>query len=149
MDGMDKVTAHLSFDYRGQSHEMSAELVLADCLWSSADGVLDAPRLIADANGVDVWSYEFEIMQQSEVWFDDAQGLASVFVQDGRFDAAGYRAAWQQQVDAMLSPEWHALIAGNADWHVRLQQAIRQAWLQGYAAGRADADPVAKTPENR
>lgn len=154
---MDKVNAHLSFDYRGQSYQMSAELNLSDYSSQIDDCdpdvplavLLDVPQLIAQAHGVDVWSYEFEIMQQSDIWYDNAQGLAAGCVRDGSFDLAAYRAAWQQQVDVTLSPVLDRLCALAGAGTAEVRQAIRQAWGQGYAAGRADADRAARMPESQ
>ena len=172
---MDKVNAHLSFDYRGQTYHMSAVVNLDVCFCQS-DGrdaqvpsavplevLLDVPQLIAQANGVDVWSYEFEIMQQSDIWYDNGQGLAAACVHNGRFDLSAYLAARQQQVEVMLSPVFDSLRAlaatgvlgteaiGEVQQAVRhaWRQAVRHGWRQGYAQGRADAGQAARTPENR
>jgi hypothetical protein len=39
---------------------------------------------------LDPYSYAFEVMQQSELYFDNATGLAGEYLQDGCFDFQAY-----------------------------------------------------------
>lgn len=53
--------------------------------------------LLARSNNLDLYSYEYEMLQAEEMVFSNAQGLAKAFLNDGYFDFEGFEQAWHEQ----------------------------------------------------
>ena len=49
--------------------------------------------IIARHNSIDLYSYEYEMMQAEPITFSDPTGLAVAFVAEGNFDTTGYSKA--------------------------------------------------------
>ncbi|MCW8830969.1 MAG: hypothetical protein OQK32_05540, partial [Gammaproteobacteria bacterium] len=53
--------------------------------------------LLAQSNNMDLYSYEYEMLQAEELVYSDAQGLAKAFLNNGYFDSEGFEQAWHEQ----------------------------------------------------
>lgn len=82
------------FDFRGETH--TPELVL-DLDEMIAREEPDYHLLLANANGIGLYSYEYEVLESSELDFSEATGEAVGFLRDGRFDFEGFRKHCEMQ----------------------------------------------------
>lgn len=127
-----QIRAHMQFDFRGRTHALSACIDLER--WMHQGGSFDAVELLADANGIDRYSYEFEVMQQSEVHFDAPDGAGQedvqAFLQAGSFDAVGFARWW---ADRRLEATLAALLPDGLDAAQRppVLAALQRAYLLG------------------
>ncbi len=142
----EQVTVHAEFDYRGKTHQVSAVIAL-DVLLQSGEYDFNVLGVLAAANGIDPYSYEFEVMQQAELRYDDAQGLAAKFVQAGQFDVLGYAAARHRQgcEAQLLRLAQPALGLCGEPQRETVLAALRQAFVLGWDAALR-ADPAARSP---
>ncbi|MGZ8256516.1 MAG: hypothetical protein ACXW1C_01735, partial [Gallionella sp.] len=88
---------------------------------------------LAVENGIDTYSYQFEVLQEEDIVFSHPQGDAADYLHDGQFDFARYASAHQS--DELFAP-LQAIAAremGVADLaaHPQLQQALLCAYQLG------------------
>jgi hypothetical protein len=77
------------FSFKGETFKPTTILDLGQLI--KKDGLIpDLHHMLAAHNDVDTYSYAFEVMQQSELYFDNATGLAGEYLQDGCFDFQAY-----------------------------------------------------------
>jgi len=90
-----KITASIHFCFKGQHHTPSIELDLDEPM-KSAGHLPDFYSMIARANGYDMYSYEYEMMQAEDIQFSQAQGMVADFLLDGRLDIPAFEKAWRE-----------------------------------------------------
>ncbi len=87
-----RVRVSAVFSFRGETHEPELVLDLDDFMDAGKD--LDALYpLLAAANGIGAYSYEYEVLEMAPLHFNRPEGLAADFVADGRLDLEGLRRA--------------------------------------------------------
>jgi hypothetical protein len=113
------------FDFRGKS--LSPQVTVDLDLQMEQQGHLsDFKLMLARENGIDLYSYEFEVMESLPIVVRRATGLAEQFSLQGVFDAEGFEARWrvlkeQQQIEAVAleyldretleqNPQWQAAL---------------------------------------
>lgn len=90
------VVASVVFYFKGERYAPSMLLDL-DELMRRAGGLHNLHHHIAVANGIDAYSYEYEVMQAEDIHFAQPQGLAVEFLHEGEFDIEGFAASWHEQ----------------------------------------------------
>ncbi len=83
------IDAHLEFSFKGESFDLAMTLDL-DTMLEKYISMPTLHTVLAVENGIDTYSYMFEVMQEEEIRFDNAQGLAADFLVDGVFDLDGF-----------------------------------------------------------
>ncbi len=124
------------FDFRGQTFRPMARVDL-DRLVEAGDELPDYHQLLATENGIDLYSYEYEVLETSELVFAEARGLAADFLEAGRFDFTGFRQRWLEQKELELL----ALIARKhlGSEALTQQPGLREALQEAYQLGRGSA----------
>lgn len=99
-----RIDALVEFSFKGETYTPSATIDLDAAM--DADGRLpDLHRAIALANGIDTYSYLYEVMESHDIAFANAVGTAAEFLVDGHFDSAAFEQRWQtEQKLAVLRP---------------------------------------------
>lgn len=128
------IDAHIEFSFKGETYTPFATIDL-DSLLEQGGTLPDIHVLLAERNGIDTYSYLFEVMQEEEISFSNAQGLAADFLTDGSFDSEAFAARWQEngvisRLEAIATRE---LGIDRLEQHPQ----IREALLQAYRLGRA------------
>ena len=125
------IRVSLVFSFKGETLSPSAVLDL-DAL-ASLETAPDFHSLLARQAGIDTYSYAFEVMQQAELHFSEASGLAVAYLHDDRFDFTGFAAAYRQS-----GPSYHlqeiasrVLAIDNLDDHPEIREALLQAYQLG------------------
>lgn len=129
---MNSIDAHIEFSFKGEDYEFSSTLDLDHVL----EKYLALPSLhvvLAVEHGIDTYSYLYEVMQEEEIHFDNAQGLAADFLIDGVFDMAGY-AAQRDQSQAFISLQAIALQEMGIE-DLEQQPRLKNALLRAYQLG--------------
>ncbi|MEQ1668480.1 MAG: hypothetical protein ABL868_08515 [Sulfuriferula sp.] len=85
------VEVYTEFDYQGVLHIPTTVLDL-DAHIKSLDDVSVIPVLLAKANRIDSYSYQYEILLDSQLCYANATGLAADFLVGSDFDFAGFLA---------------------------------------------------------
>lgn len=79
------IDVSIHFSYQGKNYAPSLQVDL-ELLLEKSKQLPSFYQLIAQANNIDTYSYLYEVMQQSDILFTNAQGLAANFLSDNQFD---------------------------------------------------------------
>lgn len=87
------IKAQIFFSFRGKPYSPELEINL-DQLLEAGQDLSRLHEQLAQANGIDTYSYEFEVMESCDIEFSDATGLATGFLsKTGEFDLEGFSQA--------------------------------------------------------
>jgi hypothetical protein len=130
------VRARVSFSFKGETYDLDAVIDLDRCLGEPGEAP-DFHRMLAQAAGVDSYSYLYEVLESHEIAFSEATGVAARHCHEGRFD-------WKRfEQDVAGERDWPVVraiaesIMGTRDWDAA--PALKAALLAAYRAGRSDA----------
>ncbi len=90
------ITASIVFCFKGETHKLSVDLDI-DNIMNEGAALPELCALIAKVNNVDLYSYEFEMMQAESVIYENAQGLIADYVIDEALDFAAFEILWKEQ----------------------------------------------------
>lgn len=88
------ITYSIPFSFKGKTFSPRCTLNLDEHM-----GFGSIPCLythLANENRIDVYSHEYDVMMMGDLVFEEAEGLAAEFVQDGHFDSEGFQAKWNE-----------------------------------------------------
>ena len=88
-----QITAKVEFSFKGDVFSPSAIIDL-DQVMAQQDPQPSFHLMIAQENAIDTYSYLYEVMEQAEVIFTDAQGIAAEFLNDGSFNLLALQEVW-------------------------------------------------------
>ena len=133
------VRARLSLSFKGETYELDSVIDLDRCLDESGEAP-DFHRLLAQAAGIDPYSYLHEVLESHEIEFSDATGVAVRSCRDGGFDWA------QFELDRREDQDWRVaravaeriLAARDLDADPDLKAALLAAYRAGKTSGAAD-----------
>ncbi len=127
-----KLTATIRFCFKGQTHEPSIEINLAEYMKHS-DNYPDICMMIARANNFDMYSYEYEMMQAENITYSDASGLVANYITDGALDFGAFEQAWQKKYRLMKLSEIakKLLSIDELEQHPEIKQALLEAYKLG------------------
>jgi hypothetical protein len=130
------IRAHVAFSFKGETYELDSVIDL-DRFCGEPGAAPDFHRLLAQAAGIDPYSYLYEVLESHEIEFSNATGLAARSCRAGRFD-------WRQfEQDLAEERDWPALkaiaepILGARD--LDAEPALKAVLLAAYRAGKASA----------
>ncbi|MBL7005397.1 MAG: hypothetical protein ISR69_15370 [Gammaproteobacteria bacterium] len=126
------VTVSAEFFFKGV--KLTPSLVLDCDLYLTREAKLPPLYpLLARANNMDLYSYEYEILQAEQLHFSQAQGLIAKFVHEEVLDEQGFVEAWiLQKVDEHLQEiATNHLQIENIKTHPELYQAMYSAFQYG------------------
>ena len=88
------IRVQVIFSYQGVKYSPSSVIDL-DSYLEKNESIPAYFHLVARDNNIDIYSYQYEVMEVAELHFSDAQGLAQNFFQDRSFDMDGFKSEWQ------------------------------------------------------
>jgi hypothetical protein len=130
-----QLTASVVFYFKGERHAPTIQLDL-DELMRRRGNLDNLHHTIAVANGIDPYSYEYEMLMAEEIQFEQPEGVAVEFLHDGQFDVESFKAKWQeQQVMAAVRPiAEHCIGVTDLNTKPKLKAALIAAYLAGKAS---------------
>ena len=128
------IRAHITLSFKGETHNLDAVIDL-DNYPADPEEAPNFHLLLAQAGGIDPYSYLYEVLESDDIEFSDATGLAAQCCHEGGFDWAEFAQKrredgdWQavRRIAEPLLPA-HAL---DGD------PALKAALLAAYRAGKA------------
>ncbi len=125
-------TACIEFSFKGEDFRYAASLDL-DALLLQYDSFPAIAPLLAKIHHVETYAYLYEVMEESDVTFVHAQGIAADFVRDGVFDAQALAAQWGNLKVLLPLQKIAQQILGISDLkaHPDLLTALKLAYQQG------------------
>ena len=127
------IEINVQFDFKGETYRPSVTLDLD--LQMERYGMLpDLHQLLARENRIDPYSYQYEVLESSELAFANATGLAADYLDNGRFDIERFQEQWHAQKHLGLLQEIAREHMGIDD--LSSQPALSAALLAAFAAGK-------------
>ena len=127
-----RITIQVDFSFKGETYHPILQLDL-DSLMIEFGHLPDLHAHLAKRNGIDTYSYLYDLMCAHEVVFSSAMGLAVDFLHGEDFDIAGFEKAWREQHElarlAAIADEHMGIT--NLVQHPELQQALLAAFRYG------------------
>jgi len=126
------ITASIEFYFKGEKHSASIELDLDQHMQST--GRLPALYpLLARAINLDLYSYEYEMMQTETIMFSAAKGLVANHIDEGLLDIDAFESAWQESVaiEKLQTIAQQNLSIEDLQQHPELKNALLEAYRLG------------------
>lgn len=127
------ITARVEFSFKGETYDLSLQIDL-DALLSKHPSLPPLHDLLAREHHIDRISYLYEVMQEAEIEFSNAQGMAADFLRDGHFDQLAFASHREEhKITLLLQPIAQREL--NID-DLTQHQAINKALIQAYKMGK-------------
>ncbi|MCP4992796.1 MAG: hypothetical protein GY934_03270 [Gammaproteobacteria bacterium] len=97
--------------------------------------------ILATENGIDTYSYLYEVMEQADVQFDNPRGVAAECLVDGHFDIPTMERRWREYrvLEQLQTLAGQALGVDDLEQNPELKQVLMSAYELGrQAAGKSD-----------
>jgi len=126
------IEAHVEFSFKGETHSLRSTIDL-DQLLALYDELPSFHELLAKQHGIDTYSYLFEVMQETEIEFSNAQGNAEKLLLGGGLNLEALAAHWQDlRILYLLQPiAVRELGIADLNQHPNLKNAMIQAYHLG------------------
>ena len=133
------VRARLSLSFKGETYALDSVIDLDRCLGESGEAP-DFHRFLAQAAGIDPYSYLHEVLESHEIEFSDATGVAARSCRDGGFDWAQFEQDRREDQDwrVVRAVAERILAARDLDADPDLKAALLAAYRAGKSSGAVD-----------
>jgi hypothetical protein len=131
-----QITAKVEFSYKGEVFTPSTIIDL-DHSMAQQDLLPSIHRMIAQKNKIDTYSYLYEVMEQAEIIFTEAQGIAKDFLSDSGFDFSAFQGALCETRYDQMCQEIAAEEMGVDD--LDKYPGLRNALIKAYEIGKKDS----------
>jgi hypothetical protein len=127
-----RVRVSATFSFRGETLRPEMVLDLDRMPLENLDAATLYPMLAA-ANGIDPYSYEYEVLEVTPLEFDRPEGLVGDFLENGQLDLEGLRQALATQALETRLQEIAKSHLGidDLDEMPGLKSALMAAWRAG------------------
>ncbi|MDH5611223.1 MAG: hypothetical protein OEY66_02045 [Gammaproteobacteria bacterium] len=126
------IVISVEFFFKGQKLSPSMVIDLDAHIQSKNDLQSLYPQL-ARSNNIDLYSYEYEILQAENLVFSDAKGLAKSFLSEGTFNIDAFERALHEQnvIEAVSGVARSILSIDDLDTEPVLKTALIEAYKLG------------------
>lgn len=126
------VKVQIKFSYKGETYSPEATIDF-DAYLQKNQEIPPFDLIVASANGIDTYSYLFEVMQMGEYLFSDAKGAIADFIEDNRIDLEGFTQKWQELmvIEQLTEIAKQQLSIDSLDQEPALKKALMQAFQLG------------------
>ena len=134
----DRITLSIRYSFKGETREPSVTLDL-DRAMREEGRLPDFLRALAGANGIDPYSYDYEMLPHGDFRWSGAEGLAAECLRDGHFDPACFEQRWRERerLEALRAIAREHLDVDDLDAEPGLRAALLEAWRRGRASARS------------
>ena len=129
------IDAHIEFSFKGEIHALTSTLDL-DQVLDKFITLSSLHQVMAVEHHIDTYSYLYEVMQEAEIHFNNPQGSATEFLNNGVFDLDGYIAnrGESSMMDTLQAIALQELSIENLEQHPQLKSALTRAYQLGMEA---------------
>jgi len=138
-----RIAIRVEFHFKGKRHAPGAEINLDDIMerHSTLPPLHD---IIAEKNGIDSYSHEYDVMLMEDVRISHAEGFVSEHILDGVLDIQGFERQWlemklERVLQAIADKHLHL---ENLDQHAGIRAALLEAYRRGESSGRTRPRPA-------
>lgn len=130
------VRARLECSFKGEAHDLDSRIDLDNC-GAEPGEIPDFHRLLAQAAGIDTYSYLYEALESHDIEFSEATGLAARCCREGRLDWLEFERLRRDERDMGVLRAIAEQTLGIVDLDAReeLKAALLAAYRAGMAAG--------------
>ena len=134
-----RITVSLPFSFKGETFNPKCTIDLDEHM-QTFESLPCLYTHIANENGIDIYSYEHDVMMMAEMEFEAVEGMAAGFIQDSHFDIEGFEKEWKKRKGHKLIQEIAEQRMNIADLedHHDLKAALLDAYEAGIKDGRAE-----------
>jgi len=131
-----QITANVEFSYKGDVFTLSTIIDLDNSM-AQQDLLPSIHRMIAQENKIDTYSYLYEVMEQAEIIFTNAQGLTTQFLSDTHFDFSAFQGVLRETRHDQMCQEIAATEMGVND--LDKYPGLKSALIKAYELGKKDS----------
>ncbi len=126
------IDAHIDFSFKGETYSLFSTIELNKFLEPGAS-LPSVHAILARMHGIDTYSYLYEVMQEEEIRFDNAQGLATDYLSEGVFDLEAFftGARKKKTLGLLQAIATSELGIDDLEQHPALKNALLQAYHLG------------------
>ncbi|MES0327271.1 MAG: hypothetical protein ABUK13_03675 [Gammaproteobacteria bacterium] len=129
-----KNTIVISAEFFFKGEKLSPSMMIdLDAHIRSKNSLAALYPLLAKSNNIDLYSYEYEILQAENLMFSEAMGLAAPFLDNGVFDIDAFEQALQDKniIEAVSTVAKTILSIDDLDTQPVLKTALIEAYKLG------------------
>lgn len=134
-----RMTVSLPFSFKGKEHcprstidldEHMQKFGFIPCLYT----------LVANENGIDIYSYEHDVMMMARMEFSNVEGIAADFIHDHQFDGDGFESRWHEQkrYETLQDISQRLMNLSDLSSQPELEAALTEAYETGRSTGKAE-----------
>ncbi len=130
---MNSIDVSVDFSFQGKHY--TPEITIDLDIYIQQKEATSFHRLIANEHQIDCYSYLYEVLESSDVFFRNPQGMAIAHAQDDDFNMLSYAKQYQEikVIEQLLKIAKNEMdIADFSD-----NQALKNALLQAYELGNS------------
>ena len=130
------ITASIEFSFKGKSFSPSITIEL-DSYLTNGRNFPNLVQIIAKQNNFDMYSYEYEVMQDQVITYSNATGFVAEFITDGNLDIAAFETAWYENnaLEKLLLIAEEYMNITEFSQHIELKKALLDAYELGKKEG--------------
>ncbi len=130
-----RISVRITFSFKGETHTPSTSVDL-DELIKGGDAHDTLHPLLARTNGIDSYSYLYEVMESHPLEFSNPSGFAADYLSGTEFDFIGFEKRWREEnvistLDAIIELHFEG---EDFAQHPSLKAALHEAFRAGKAA---------------
>lgn len=125
----------MRFYFKGDEHNYHAEIKLPLHLGNMTEFYYSLPRRIAERNGVDTYSYLFDMMESSPIEVISAKGFVARFLENGPISMDEFAAECQKITPELLLKDIAQRVDSQTGDALSLEQALTLAYQIGCSKG--------------
>ncbi len=135
----DRICLTVRYSFRGETHQPTVSLDL-DRAMREQGSLPDFLLVLAQANDMNLYGYEYEALPYGEFLWSEAEGLAADCLDGDDFDAAAFESRWteREQLRKLAGIARRHLGVERLEQKPELQQALLEAYRQGLADGAGE-----------
>lgn len=130
---MNKITVTIPFSFKGKDFKPSIDLDLEQ-FSKTNDDFSRVFHQVASENGINNYSYEYEVLESSPLYFSQASGIAKDFlIDEHNFDLTGFKKKIQENkiIDVIQAIASDVLDIDDLENHPDLKRALVKAYKAG------------------
>lgn len=129
------ITASVEFYFKGEKFFASVKLDIEQHMQSTGELPALYPLLSQSIN-LDLYSYEYEMLQTETIVFSAAKGLIAQYINEGKLDFEAFKSAWAET--QMLEKLQQIAQQHLAIEDIEQQPELKNALLQAYQLGAGE-----------
>ena len=130
------IDAKVSFSFKGEEYHPSMTIDL-DEVMKTSEGLPNLYSVLARKNDIDTYSYLYEVMEASDIIFENPVGLAEQCLSGHEFDINKFESLWRNHLQLSKLREIAKKHMGLDD--PDQQAGLMAALMEAYQAGKREA----------